>query len=88
MLIRAGSTCLFFSQTRVHDTILLPEVLKLRIHISIPDFKRQSLKDNFHNSILGIDRMLPYGIVDSTIPLNFFVSRGGDRWRKTFRTPS
>jgi len=26
--------------------MFLPELIKLRIHIAIPDFKRQSLKDN------------------------------------------
>jgi len=33
---------------------LLPEVAKPKIHIEIPDFERQSLKDNFHNMIFPL----------------------------------
>jgi hypothetical protein len=32
--------------------------------------------------------MVDFGIFDSTIPLHFFLPRGGDRWRKTFRISS
>ncbi len=58
-----------------HSAMLLPEVLNVRILIPISDFKWQSSKDNFHNFILGIEKMVTLGIVNSTIPI-YFPSRG------------
>jgi len=61
--------------------MFLPESVTLKIHPPIQDFKWQSLKDNFHNSILkvctsnllmknpilNIDKMAIFSIFDSTI---------------------
>jgi hypothetical protein len=55
---------------------LLPERVILKIHPPMQDFKWQSFKDNFHNPIFDIDKMLPFGIFDSTILLCFLFPRG------------
>jgi len=38
-LIRGGSDCLFLRQTTVYDAMLVPELIKSRIQISMPGFK-------------------------------------------------
>jgi hypothetical protein len=62
LLVRGRSACLFFGQMRVHHATLLPEVNKSRIHVTIPDFKWQSLKDNFDDLIFSVDKMVAFGI--------------------------
>ena len=42
-------------------------------------------KDNFHNLVLCIDKMLASGIVNSTILPKLSLSEGGGGWRKTFK---
>jgi hypothetical protein len=42
-------------------------------------------KDNFHNLILGIDKIVTFGILDSTIRTRLFLSKGGGGRRKTFK---
>ena len=45
-------------------------------------------KDNFHNLILCVDKMVAFGIVYSTILSKFYLSEGGGGWRKTFKFSS
>ena len=33
-------------------------------------------KDNFHNVVLGIDKMVTFGILDPTVPINFYFPKG------------
>jgi hypothetical protein len=56
VLIRGGSSCPFLRQTTVYDAMLLPEILKSRIHVVIPDFKRYSLKDTFHKRVFVLTK--------------------------------
>jgi hypothetical protein len=44
-----------------------PEILKLGIQIFIPDFKRYSLKDNFHNAILVLTKKYVISMVEVSI---------------------
>jgi len=67
---------------------LLPVLIKVRIRVVMPDFIDNPQKDNFHNPIFALDKEVIFSILDSTILLDFFLPRGGDRWRKTFKTLS
>ena len=42
-LIHGGSACLFLRQTRVHDAMLLPEMLIVHFCPIVQDFKRKSI---------------------------------------------
>jgi len=66
-----GLTAHFLGNQEGSNATLLPEVLKLGIYAPIPDFKWQSSKDNFHNLILNIDKMLTFGILNSTTLIIF-----------------
>jgi hypothetical protein len=67
---------------------LLPAILKLGIYTFIPDFEWQSSKDNFHIPSSSIDKTTIFDMVNSTIPIEFSLSKGGDGWRKTFKISS
>jgi len=41
-------------------------------------------KDNFHNPILDIDKMVTFGIVSSTFLMKLSLSKGGGGWRYIF----
>jgi len=45
-------------------------------------------KDNFHNPILGIDKRLAFGIVNSTTLSKLSFSEEGGGGRKTFKISS
>ena len=55
--------------------------------MSIP-LSKLNEKDNFHNLILCIDKMVALGIVYSTILSKFSLSERGGGWRKTFKISS
>jgi hypothetical protein len=42
-------------------------------------------KDNFHNLIFGIDKMVAPGIFRSTTLMKLPLSKGGDGWEKDLR---
>jgi hypothetical protein len=46
---------------------------------------RLSEKDKFHNLILSIDKMMAFGIVNSTILSKLSLSEGGGGGGKTFK---
>jgi hypothetical protein len=56
--------------------MLLPKVMKLKNLSDVEDFKRKSLKDNIHNLILAIDKMVTFDIIDSPILINFLFPKG------------
>jgi len=43
-------------------------------------------KDTFHNFIFAIDKMVTFGIVNSTILMNLSLSKGVGGWRKAFKS--
>ena len=51
--------------------------LKSSIHIVIPDYKWQSSRDNFYNTILNIDKVTIFSIFDSIILIDFLFPKGG-----------
>jgi hypothetical protein len=51
-----GLPAYFLGKQGVRDAMFLPEVIKVRIQIDIPDFKRQSLKDTFHNLVFVLTK--------------------------------
>ena len=46
------------------------------------------IKDKFHNLILPVDKIVGFGIVNSTILSKSSLSKGGGGWRKTFKISS
>jgi hypothetical protein len=52
----AGLPAHFLGSQGVHDAMLLPEVINLKNHSGIEDFKPKSLKDNFHNLIFVLTK--------------------------------
>jgi len=45
-------------------------------------------RDTFHNLVFNVDKTVDFGIVDSTILINFLFPEGGDGRRKTFKIPA
>jgi hypothetical protein len=69
--------CAFWGDHGVSGRCFLPVILKLGIYIPIPDFKWQSSKDNFHNLILGIDKIAVFGTVNLTMLITLSLPQRG-----------
>jgi hypothetical protein len=52
----------FVSVKGVTIATLLPEVINLKDHSNIEDFKRESSKDNFHKAIFRLTIPISFGI--------------------------
>jgi len=65
-----------FSDNIKHGIEFFLEVIKLRNHIAMPDFKLIILKRYFLQSRLSIDKIVGFVILDSTIRTRPSVSKG------------
>jgi hypothetical protein len=50
------------SQSRTSSRSLLPVLIKLGVYVFMPDFKWQSLVDNFHNPVIRLTNLTFFDI--------------------------